>query len=274
MIPEFLAGKTVAEVEQIPLAVGNREMPTGELFDVQLRAETPGETTEVLEFEGDLSGVHWIGARMQAGQIRVHGPAGRHLGSEMTGGRVDVFGNAGDWVGAEMRGGLIHVRGNAGHLVGAAYRGSRRGMVGGTILVDGSVGNELGHTLRRGLIAVGGEAGDLIGFNLLAGTILVFGQVGIRHGAGMKRGTLALLGGGTVELLPSFRRACTGQPLALVLLLRQLRRLGFAVPESLWDETVEIFNGDFVAGGRGEVFLRRSAERVTGDFMAPDVVRA
>jgi hypothetical protein len=39
-----------------------------------------------LQFEGDLSGVHWIGAKMSEGEIHVRGDAGRHVGSEMSGG--------------------------------------------------------------------------------------------------------------------------------------------------------------------------------------------
>ena len=154
-----------------------------------------------------------------------------------------------------MHGGMIHVHGRAGHLVGAAYRGSRRGMTGGTILIDEGVGNELGHTMRRGLIAVGGDAGDLIGFNMLAGTILTFGQIGIRHGAGMKRGTLALLGPEHPPILPTFRFACRCRPLALSLLLQELSRAGFQFDPALKQSDVALYNGDFVAGGRGELLL-------------------
>ena len=69
------------------------------------------------DFEGNLAGVHSDRRPHAAGQIHVHGPAGRHIGSEMRGGEIHIEGDAGDWVGCEMRGGLIHVQGNAGHLV-------------------------------------------------------------------------------------------------------------------------------------------------------------
>ncbi len=128
-------------------------------------------------------------------------------------------------------------------------------MTGGTILIDGSVGNELGHTMRRGLIAVGGDAGDVIGFNMLAGTIVVLGATGIRHGAGMRRGTLLLLGDSPPPLLPTFRYACRFRPLATTLVLRSLETLGFAVPDSLWLRDVELYNGDLIAGGRGELLV-------------------
>ena len=173
-----------ATIERFEIFHGNEQRPLADFFAVS------GETSDGrIDFDGDLQGVHWIGAGMTEGVIRVNENVGRHLGSEMTGGEVHVAGNAGDWVGGEMHGGLIHVRGRAGNLIGAAYRGSPRGMTGGTILIDGDVGNEVGHTMRRGLLAVGGACGDFVGINMIAGTILVFGACGIRPGAGMRRGT-------------------------------------------------------------------------------------
>lgn len=251
VLPEVLVGKLVADIERMPILVGNQQIPLGELFSV-----TQNGDEARIEFEGDLSGVHWIGARMNGGQICVTGHAGRHAGSEMQGGQLHVEGDAGDWLGAEMKNGWIHVRGRAGHLVGAAYRGSRRGMSGGTIMVDGSVGNELGHTLRRGLIAVGGDVGDVAGFNMLAGTIVVLGNAGIRHGAGMKRGTLCFLGSEMPSLLPTFAYACRFRPVALDLILRRLNELKFSALEMTEVPTTELYHGDFLAGGRGEILLR------------------
>ncbi len=96
--PAGLAGKSIAQVEKLPIMVGNREVPLAELFDV-----SGDDSNDRIDLFGDLSGVHWIGAKMQGGLIHVHGDAGRHVGSEMNGGRIDVEGNAGDWVGAELR---------------------------------------------------------------------------------------------------------------------------------------------------------------------------
>ena len=211
------------------------------------------------EFEGNLSGVHWIGARTRSGQIFVHGPAGRYVGSELRGGEIRVEGHAGGWVGCEMRGGLIHVQGNAGHLIGAAYRGSAKGMTGGTILIDGDAGNEIGHARRRGLIAVGGRAGDFVGVGMIAGTVLVFGEPGIRHGAGMKRGTIGLFAGGSPDMLPTFKYACTYRPTFLRLYLRRLAALGFAVPEGCLDAAYRRYCGDFLELGKGEILVREAA---------------
>jgi formylmethanofuran dehydrogenase subunit C len=176
----------------------------------------------------------------------------------MSGGELHVHGSVQTWAGAEMQGGLIHVHGHAGDLVGAAYRGSSRGMLGGTILVDGNAGHEVGMAMRRGMIAVGGAAGDLLGLQLLAGTILVMGQCGLRPGAGMRRGTLGIFGPDPPPLLPSFRYACTGRPPILRLLCRELRGQGFAVDEALLHATCDLFHGDFLNGGRGELMVRQA----------------
>ncbi|MBW3600015.1 MAG: formylmethanofuran dehydrogenase subunit C, partial [Planctomycetes bacterium] len=120
----------------------------------------------------------------------------------------------------------------------------------------GDAGTEIGHSMRRGLIAVGGDAGDLAGFNMAAGAVLIFGEAGRRHGAGMRRGTLAFLGPSVPPLLPSFRYACRCRPVMLSLMLRRLRETGFSVPDDLLTSSFDLYNGDLIEGGRGEVLLR------------------
>jgi formylmethanofuran dehydrogenase subunit C len=255
---DWACDKSLAEIEQFVIFHGNRKVPLAEMFTVS------GDASDKrFDLEGNLAGVHWIGAGMASGAIHIHSPAGRHIGSEMHGGEIHVEGNADGWVGAEMHGGLIHVRGSAGHLVGAAYRGSRKGMTGGTILVEGNAGNEIGHTMRRGMIAIGGAAGDMLAFNMLAGTVLVFGECGIRPGAGMRRGTLGLFGPNPPPLLPTFRFGSTYQPLIMRMVLRGLRSRGFAIDASLdWaaleGAELDLYHGDLVALGKGEVFLRHA----------------
>lgn len=249
--PDLVRDKPLAEIERLEIFHGNQKLPLAEFFTIAGNA-----SDEFVEWEGDLSGVHWLGAKMKSGRMQVLGSAGRHLGSEMRGGEIHVAGSAGDWVGGEMHGGLIQVRGSAGDLVGAAYRGSARGMTGGTILIGGDAGSEIGHTMRRGLIAIGGKSGDLAGTSMLAGTILLFGKTGIRHGAGMKRGTLAILGDQPHSLLPSFRRACRFEPAALKLLAGHLKSHGFEAPLERLLSPLELYNGDLLAGGRGEILLR------------------
>ncbi len=254
LVPNTVRDVPLDAIERFEIFHGNEKRPLADFFTVSGSAADGG-----MVFEGDLSGVHWIGAHMADGEIRVEGTAGRHVGSEMTGGQLHVSGDAGDWVGGEMHGGLIHVRGNAGHLIGAAYRGSPRGMTGGTILVGGDVGNEVGHTMRRGLLAVGGACGDFAGINMIAGTILVFGPAGIRSGAGMRRGTLGLLASSVPKLLPTFRAGSCDKPLFLQLIFRELRRLDFAFDESLVHSAYRTYHGDMIATSRGEVLVPEAA---------------
>lgn len=248
-LPGAVREQSLAEIEKFEVFHGNQKRPLGDFFSVS------GDPSDLrFEFTGDLSGVHWIGARMDAGEIRVEGNAGRHVGSEMTGGEIHVAGDASDWVGGEMHGGLVHVHGQAGHLIGSAYRGSKRGMTGGTILVRGTCGNEIGHTMRRGLLAVGG-CGDFVGLNMIAGTILVFGPAGIRPGAGMRRGTIGLFGAEPTKLLPTFRAGSRDKLLVVQLLLRELARLDYPFDHALLDAAYQTYHGDNVALGRGEVLL-------------------
>lgn len=254
LTPDWACTKSLAEIERFDIFDGNRKVPLAEMFSVS------GDASDKrFDVDGELAGVHWLGAHMQSGEMHIHGPAGRHIGSAMTGGEIRVEGDVGGWVGAEMAGGLIHVHGSAGHLVGAAYRGARTGMTGGTILIDGDAGNEIGHTMRRGLIAIGGAAGDMLAFNMLAGTVLVLGECGIRPGAGMRRGTLCLMHPRPPQLLPTFRYGSKSRPIVIRMLLRQLRERGFGVSDSLDAADMDLYHGDLVALGKGEVFLRSAA---------------
>ncbi|MCC7085590.1 MAG: formylmethanofuran dehydrogenase subunit C [Pirellulales bacterium] len=252
LTPDWASDKALPEIERFEIFHGNRKLPLAEMFKV-----SGNGADKRLDFEGNLTGVHWIGAHMKSGQIHIHGPGGRHIGSEMNGGEIRVEGDAGDWVGAEMHGGLIQVKGKVGHATGAAYRGSAKGMTNGTILVEGSAGNEIGLRMRRGTIAIGGAAGDMIGFNMLAGTVLVFGEAGIRPGAGMRRGTIGLFGSRPPPLLPSFSRGASFRPQILRILFNHLYGKGFPIGDALRDSEIELYHGDMVSLGRGELLLRQ-----------------
>jgi len=249
--PDTIEQLSVAEIEKLPVFHGKEKCVLADFFKVS------GDAADLdMRLGGGLTGVHWIGTKMQAGSITIEGDCGRHLGSEMRGGTITVNGNAGDWIGGEMKGGLIHVHGNGGHQVGAAYRGSERGMNRGTIIIDGNAGNEIGLTMRRGLIVIGGDAGDLIGFNMLAGTIMVFGESGIRHGAAMRRGTIIFMGDSHPQMLPSFRHAICYQPEFMRVMLRKLQATGFDVPDSALESSYDLYHGDMIDGGRGEILLK------------------
>jgi formylmethanofuran dehydrogenase subunit C len=249
LTPDWACEKSLAEIERFEIFHGNRKLPLAEMFTV-----TGDAADRRFDFEGNLAGVHWIGAHMRTGQIHVHGPVGRHIGSEMRGGEIRVEGDAGGWVGCEMRGGFIHIQGNAGHLVGAAYRGSAQGMRGGTIIVDGNAGNEIGLSMQKGVIAIGGHAGDMIGFNIAGGTILVLGNAGIRPGAGMRGGLIALLGPTPPPILPSFRLDRTTAPEKATAVSQELREKGLKTSDSPLPTEVEIYIGDLIADGTGEIY--------------------
>ena len=106
------------------------------------------------------------------------------------------------------------------------------------------------------MIAIGGEAGDMIGFNMTDGTVLVVGNGGIRAGAGMHGGTIAILGPAPPPVLPSFRFDRTTQPEKLGLVLRALRDKGLRKDDSLLADEVDVYVGDLVASGSGEIYLR------------------
>lgn len=253
LTPDWACDKSLAEIERFEIYHGNRRIPLAEMFTV---AGDPGD--RCFDFHGNLSGIHWIGAHLKNGTVRIHGSAGRHVGSAMSGGEIHVEGNTDGWAGAEMRGGRLNIQGNTGHLLGAAYRGSAKGMTGGTIIVSGNAGNEVGHTLRRGVIAVGGSVGDLAAFNMIAGTLLVFGSSGIRPAAGMRRGTVGLFGDQQPALLPTFRYSATFRPQFLRVMLRALQNRGLRFDETLVDAEFDMFHGDLVSVGRGEILKRHT----------------
>lgn len=249
--PENLALLDASAAARLMLPVGNTTAEVGDLFQVV----GDGHDERVV-FEGDLSHVRGLGQGMKSGSILVRGPVGPRLGAEMVGGRIEAEGDVAGWAGAEMRGGSLRIRGTAGEGLGAAFPGSRSGMREGIILVEGSVGPDAGLAMRRGLIAINGEAGDGLGRAMIAGSIFAFGNSGRRTGAGMKRGTIVLLKRPHTDLLPTFARAGTYQPVFLGLYLGRLRHWGFPVPETAFAGPWERYNGDLVEQGQGEILVR------------------
>ena len=250
--PETLGGPADS-ARRIEVSAGNGTVELGDLFAID---GDGGDGS--LVFEGDLRSVRGLGSGMGAGRIEVRGEAGPAVGSGMTGGTIVVDGSVGPWAGAEMRGGMIRVGGSAGDFAGAALPGSRVGMREGVILVAGDAGADVGLAMRRGVIAVGGRMGDGAGRGMVAGSVFGFGPVGRHPGAGMKRGTLALFGlvdADSSPILPTFEPSGSFRPHVLTLYLRQLAGWGFAVPPGAFAGRVRRYNGDRVAGGKGEILV-------------------
>ena len=74
----------------------------------------------------------------------------------------------------------------------------------------------------------------------------------------MRRGTIGLFGSEPVPLLPSFRHACRCRLEILRLIDRLLQTYEFPLPTPLGDTTVDLYHGDLLEGGRGEILLPAS----------------
>jgi formylmethanofuran dehydrogenase subunit C len=251
--PAALAGRSVRDIEHLPIVIGNRQAPLAEAFRVR-RTTDDGP----LVVTGRLEHVRNLGAAMTSGELRVEGSPGAGCGRRMAGGALRVAGNVGDDAGQALRGGLLHVQGNAGDRLAAASPGAWRGMTGGEVLVEGRAGHDCGTRMRRGLIAVRGGAGCGLGARMLAGTIYVGGPCGPDPGAGMHRGTLGLWGPEPPRL-PSTFRYCGAVDLPMLpLLAARLAAWGMR-----WQPPptgpVALYLGDFLGLGRGEIMVRAPA---------------
>ncbi|MBI1349060.1 formylmethanofuran dehydrogenase subunit C [bacterium] len=247
---QAVAGLSLAAIERLPLLAGRHTAPLAEFFTVA------GSATDdhTLVWQGNLQQVKGIAARQTCGHVRVIGSAGLHLAAEMMGGTVLVEGSVSDWAGAEMYGGLLTIQGNAGRCLGGAYRGSLKGMRGGEILVHGHADDEAGALMRRGTLTIAGNAGQGVGFGMLAGTIAVGGTTGRLVAAGMKRGSV-ILRQPCESLLPSFRRSGIDAPVFVRLLIRRWQELGCTHFDSLLDQPLQRYCGDFTELGRGEIWM-------------------
>jgi formylmethanofuran dehydrogenase subunit C len=246
VLPAALAGQTEGTAAAMPLRVGNRQVPLGELFGVRA-----GDEPELV-VEGSTRGLDRLGAGMTMGRLDVRGDAGAYLGLGISGGRIALSGGAGDFAGAAMRDGLITVAGDAGALLGAPLPGDPQGMAGGAILVTGSVGDRAGDRMRRGTIAVGGSAGAWLASRFIGGTILLGGACRLWPGYGMHRGTL-LLAQAPPEPPATFADNGTHDLPWLTLLERHLADLGWRGPRA--GRRVRRLTGDVTAGGKGEILI-------------------
>jgi formylmethanofuran dehydrogenase subunit C len=197
--PDVFKGKDTAEIANMPVTEGNRQLKLCSLFEIKEdNAETPAIT-----INGDVSKVKRIGQGMKTGEIVINGDAGMHTGEKMAGGKITVNGNVGGWTGNEMKAGIIEIHGDAGDYLASPYRGSSTGMKGGLITVDGKVGSDVGCYLHGGVLKIKGGAGKFLGYHMSDGTILVETQSDTRAGACMTSGKIVITG--TIEeVMPTF----------------------------------------------------------------------
>ncbi|RKT47105.1 formylmethanofuran dehydrogenase subunit C [Thiocapsa rosea] len=246
--PGRLAESSAEAIRRLPLWVGNRQVPTGDLFTVD------EGTREDLVIRSDSDRLDGIGAGSTRGTIRVEGRAGAYLGRDLRGGSIRVSGDVGIFAGTGMTGGTLHIGGNAGDFLGAAIPGERRGLRGGRIEVYGNAGDRVGDHQRRGLILIAGDAGDYCASRMTAGTILVLGRTGAQTGFAMRRGTILLTA--QPRLPPTFNH---NGPHALGFLRLFADALATRDgPFSRLDArgiTVDRWLGDLANGGQGEVLV-------------------
>jgi len=245
--PDQLAGLSNAQVRELIIYHGKRQVPLEEFFDVD------GDGSQDIVLHGDLNKVRWVGHGMTSGRITIHGDVGMHLGARMKRGHIEVHGSAGDWIGAEMKNGFIHVHGNAGGQIGAAYRGAPSGMRNGTIIVDGSAGLEVGMRMRRGTIVLGGVARDFCGLQMKGGTIVLREGAEIRAGAWMNRGTIISLK--PLQMMPTFAHANDDTPTFLNIYSRHLKQYGINLPDADAAGVYRRYIGDLSVPGKGEILV-------------------
>jgi formylmethanofuran dehydrogenase subunit C len=246
VLPAALAGQPEGTATVMPLRVGNRQVPLGELFGVRA-----GDEPDVV-VEGATRRLDRLGAGMTVGRLDVRGDAGAYLGLGVSGGRIALSGNAGDFAGAAMRDGLITIAGDTGALLGAPLPGDPHGMAGGAILVAGDVGDRAGDRMRRGIVAVGGSAGAWLAARFIGGTIVLGGACGPWPGYGMHRGTV-LLAQVPTEPPATFADNGIHDLPWLTLLDRHLAALGWQGPQPA--RRVRRLTGDVTAGGKGEFLI-------------------
>lgn len=271
ILPENIADNSVAQIGEQLIWCGRRQRPLRDFFHIA------GSTSDDLTIQwmgcsdgNGLGRVNRIGHAMATGTMLIHGNAGLHTGWQMQGGRIEVQGNADDYLGSEMTGGSIVVAGDVGNHAGSRFCGEKIGMNRGQIFIQGSAGHGLGQGMRRGTIVVGGQAGKLVGWNMLAGTIVCLQGCGPYPGSGMKRGSIVAAADPEKAtaikqshwLLPSFNPGSTNtvpifKPIKNWLANETIngQPVFSSTQLELLNQAYQVFHGDRLADGRGEVFL-------------------
>jgi formylmethanofuran dehydrogenase subunit C len=245
-----MAGLDRADVARLPILVGRRAEPLGDLFAIG----GDGGGGDDIVVEGDLASFERVGAGMTRGRLTVRGPVGARAGSGMSGGVLAVEGSAGARAGEGMRGGALLVGGSAGAHLAAPLPG-RLGLDRGTIVVRGSAGPMAAFRMRRGLVGIGGDAGPGAGTSLIAGSLFILGKAGAGAGALMRRGTIVLFH--AYDPLAVFRPGGGRRFPFLRLYADALAAAGLPLLPGSGEATYARFTGDVSGGGKGEILIRK-----------------
>ncbi|HEU5118438.1 MAG TPA: formylmethanofuran dehydrogenase subunit C, partial [Isosphaeraceae bacterium] len=85
--PDSLASLSSEQIARLPLSLGNRLVPVGDLFTIEGNA-SDGH----LVLEGHLENLSRLGEGMTEGRMTIRGNAGASLASGQAGGLVEVLG--------------------------------------------------------------------------------------------------------------------------------------------------------------------------------------
>ena len=251
LTPDKLQGKTIEEIAELPLVVGNKTSSVISLFSI-----TPGDHQHI-KIANSQSELDYIGEGMGAGKITIEGNVGAYLGLLMTAGEIEVNGSSDYFTGCEMAGGVIHIHGNAGNQVASVRPGRKNGMTGGTIIIAGNAGDRVGDHMRRGNVLIAGSAGDYCAARMISGTIMVLGEVGHHLGYAMKRGTVLLMKSPQYGITANFND-CGQHSLAfLPLLLSSFKQWNSPFSTLVSFSSVQRYAGDMAGIGLGEILVKQ-----------------
>ena len=249
--PDRFAALTAAELVQQRINIGSREYRWGEVFEIE------GDPTSTWTIPGAVNYLN-LAAGLTTGLLRVVGHAGDYAGMKLAGGRLEINGSAGHSVGAGMQGGLIKVTGDAGPQVGGPCPDSIDGMTDGEIIIAGAASPRAGFRMRRGLIAAN-QGAEQAGYQMLAGTLVVFRGPLPSPGLSMKRGTILILDPNIEPTwLPYYQPDCVYRPVIVQVLLGRLHALGWTLPEGSRHGRYQLYTGDRLNNGKGEILQWQS----------------
>ena len=246
LTPDFLAGKSAAEIAAVDLQCGNRKLRADALFDIA------GDDSNAIVIRNADGKLDFIGSKMQSGSITVHGDAGSYLGFQMKKGEITLHGDAHAYVASGMAGGSMKINGNVGDFLASAIPGDRKGMKGGVVIITGNAGDRVGDQMRRGIVLIEGNVGAYCASRMLAGTIGVLGTVGDYVGFGMRRGTLLLF---STPKMHATLQNCGSHTLPyLKLMFKSFRTLPSKFA-SIDKNRVQRYAGDLANDGKGEILV-------------------
>lgn len=246
LTPDYLAGKSLAEIRNVGIDYANGEIKAEAIFDIS------GTDTQQIVFKNSSDQLHYLGSNMSTGSISIEGGAGAYVGYHMKGGRIVCNGSTDAYAACSMRGGLLTIHGNTGDFLGAGTEGSRKGMLGGIVIVKGNAGDRVGDQMRRGLILIEGNVGDYCASRMIAGTIGVLGELGAYTGFNMRRGTLLLKQ--APKLHATIQNCGTHTLPFLSLLFKSFAKLDTEF-KHMHNNRVQRYVGDVGNNGNGEILV-------------------